>query len=174
MNEEVTSTESKNKLRLMWENLELSICLVTMVAMTVIVFAQVVGRYLFSYSFGWSEEIARFLVIWVTFGGSAYAFRKGAHIGVTAVVEALPKNLRFYVNIISRILTIIFFIVLGYYGLEHTLNQYALGQLAPATRLSVAIPYSAIPIGSFLVILRLLDQSIQDIKARRRLEVEKA
>lgn len=174
MKRQVLATNAKSKLRLIWENLELSICLATMIAMTVIVFAQVVGRYVFSYSFSWSEEVARFLIVWVTFGGSAYAFRKGAHIGVTAVVNALPENLSFYVKFLSRILTIIFFIVLGYYGWEHTAHQFAIGQVAPATRLPVAIPYSAIPIGSLLVILRLIDQTIQDIKGRHEMEVDKA
>jgi len=150
----------------MWENLEISICVITMTAMVIIIFAQVIGRYVFNYSFSWSEEIARFLMVWMTFAGSAYAFRKGAHIGVTAIVDALPTHLGFYVKLLSRALTIFFFIVLGYYGWQHTYTQITLGQVAPATRLPVAIPYSAIPIGSFLVILRLIEQTFFDLKNR--------
>lgn len=86
-------SNQKSLLRLAWEQLELSICLVAMVAMTIIVFAQVIARYVFHNSFEWAEEISRFLVVWITFGGSAYAFRKGAHIGVTAMVYNGPIKL---------------------------------------------------------------------------------
>jgi TRAP-type C4-dicarboxylate transport system permease small subunit len=165
-------TEPKSKLRLMWENLEVSICLITMSFMVIIIFAQVISRYVFNASFSWSEEIARFLMVWVTFAGSAYAFRKGAHIGITALVEALPNNYGFYVKLLSRFLTILFFIVLGYYGWEHTAQQLAIGQVAPATRLPVAIPYSAVPIGSILVIIRVVDQTIEDIRGRHKLGVD--
>ncbi|MFZ5946228.1 MAG: TRAP transporter small permease [Bacillota bacterium] len=159
-------------IRYFWDNIEVSICLISMLLVTVITFAQVVGRYVFSHSFGWSEEISRFLVVWITFGGSAYAFRKGAHIGVTALINKIPGRYRFYVYLMTRLITIFFFIVLGYHGLLHTMQQIANGQVAPATRLPIAIPYSAVPIGSALVIIRLLDQTVRELILGRELEVE--
>ncbi len=172
MEHQVSNKEPKGKIRLLWENLEVSICMITMTLMVVIVFAQVVGRYVFNYSFSWSEEIARFLMVWITFAGSAYAFRMGAHIGVTVIVDRLPPGMALYVKLLARVLTIVFFMVLGYYGWHHTMEQYLMGQLAPATRIPVAIPYSAVPIGSLLVIIRLIDQAIQDFKNRHVLEVD--
>ena len=172
MEQKGSDNTPKSKIRVMWEHLEVSICMITMTLMVVIVFAQVVGRYVFNYSFSWSEEIARFLMVWITFAGSAYAFRMGAHIGVTAIVERLPGKLGVYVKLLARVLTIVFFLVLGYYGWHHTAHQFAMGQVAPATRIPVAIPYSAVPIGSFLVIIRLIDQAIQDFKNRHEVGVD--
>ncbi|MDW7677110.1 MAG: TRAP transporter small permease [Bacillota bacterium] len=172
MEHQALEVEPKSKIRLMWEHLEVSICMITMSLMVVIVFAQVVGRYVFNYSFSWSEEIARFLMVWITFAGSAYAFRMGAHIGVTVIVERMPRKIGAYIKLLARVLTIIFFLVLGYYGWHHTVQQYVMGQVAPATRIPVAIPYSAVPIGSFLVIIRLIDQAIHDYKNRHGLGAE--
>jgi len=148
----------------LWENFELSICVFAMLCMTVLTFMNVVSRYVFGSSFGWVEEVCRFLIIWLTFGGSAYAFRMGAHIGIEALVQKLPPKGQLIAAILNNIATIIFFILLGYFGGQHTIQQYMNHQLAPVTRISIAFPYSAIPIGSALVILRLSVDTIQKIR----------
>jgi len=170
-NQNEFKNKQSNKLLAFWGNLELSICLVSMVLMTLITFVQVIGRYVFNHSLGWSEEICRFLVIWITFGGSAYAFRKGVHIGVTALVNIMPSKLRFLINLFSKLATIFFFVVLAYYGWLHTAQQIVNGQVAPATRLPIAIAYSAVPIGSVLVIIRLVEETIREFIKNRKCEV---
>lgn len=150
-----TEKSPTSKLHFAWENIELSICLICMVAMTAITFVQVIARYVFLNSLTWAEEICRFLVVWLTFAGSAYAFRKGAHVSITALADRLPNKLRVILNILISLVTIFFFVVLLYYGWEHTYQQILNGQVAPATRLPIAISYLAVPIGSLLVILRL-------------------
>lgn len=146
------------------KKIEIGIPLICMILMTTIIFVQVVGRYLFHYSISWSEEVGRYLVIWITFGGSVLAFRRGAHIGVNALVNILTPKIRYYVTLLSQVITICFFIVLGYYGTIHTINQIIHLQLGPATRLPMAIPYSAIPIGSVLVIYYLINKIVIEVK----------
>lgn len=137
------------------QKIEIIIPLSCMILMTAITFIQVVARYIFGFSFRWPEEISRYLVIWITFVGSAVAFRRGAHVSVSALVNILPTNIRNHVRFISRLITIVFFVILGYYGLLHTINQTIHLQVGPATRIPMAVPYSAIPIGSALVIIYL-------------------
>jgi len=146
------------------KKIEIGIPLICLVSMTTLIFIQVVGRYLFHYSISWSEEIGRYFVIWITFGGSVLAFRRGAHIGVSALVKILPPKIRYNIELLSQVITICFFIVLGYYGTVHTINQIIHLQLGPATRLPMAIPYSAIPIGSALVIYYLINKIVIKIK----------
>ncbi len=165
--QETQNRKKENNLIMMaWENLEVSIGVATLATLTVICFMQVVARYVFQYSFRWSEEISRFLVVWCTFGGSAYAFRKGAHVSITFVVDRLPGKMHFLVWIFSRLVTILFFAILGYNGWLHTVQQFANKQVAPATRLPVAIPYSAVPIGCVLIILRLIYQTVKEVKGQ--------
>ena len=154
----------KKVLSFIWENLELGICLVSMIGMTILTFSQVIARYVFDNSFSWTEEVTRYLMIWLTFGGSAYAFRMGAHIGVEALVEKLSPRGKYIIIIVSSLATIVFFFFLGYYGWEHTYQQYLNNQVAPVTRIPIAVPYSAVPVGSFLVILRLIAMLFQHIK----------
>jgi TRAP-type C4-dicarboxylate transport system permease small subunit len=53
-----------------------------MAAMAVLVFANVVSRYLFNFSIIWVEELTRYMMVWVGFIGSGLVLRFGAHIAV--------------------------------------------------------------------------------------------
>ncbi|HNZ41250.1 MAG TPA: TRAP transporter small permease [Bacillota bacterium] len=156
--------ESGNPIIWVWENIEISICLISMVLMTVFTFSNVVLRYIFGSSIAWAEEVSSFLIIWLTYGGSAYAFRMGAHIGIEALVDKLPPKAKHIVRIANNILTIAFFVLLAYYSWNYMTQQIANNQLTPVTRVSVAYPISAVPIGSALVIARVIYQTIQEIK----------
>lgn len=164
MNEEVREADiyEKGPANKIINNIESSICLVGMFGMTVVIFIHVIFRYVFNSPLQWSEEVSRFLTIWVTFGGSSYAFRKGAHVGVTAIVEAMPAHLKRVINIISKIMVILFFIIIGYYGAVLTFEQA--GKQSIAANVPLCIPFSAIPLGSCLVLIRLLQDFIQDLK----------
>ena len=50
---------------------------------------QVISRYVFASPSSWTEEIARFLLIWISLSGAVYAFRTGMHLGL----DILPKKL---------------------------------------------------------------------------------
>jgi TRAP-type C4-dicarboxylate transport system permease small subunit len=62
-------------------------CLLTMLAM---VFGNVVLRYGFDSGLVLSEELSRFAFVWMTFVGAILAAREGMHVGVDALLEALP------------------------------------------------------------------------------------
>ena len=53
---------------------------------------QVIGRYVFSKAPGWTEELSRFLMLWLTMLGAAAALRSGSHLSVTSLVDALPPR----------------------------------------------------------------------------------
>ncbi len=155
-----TQSKPKNILLKFFENVEMYICILTILAVVVIIFGEVVARYIFNHSFSWSEEVGRVLIVWITFGGSAYAFRMGAHIGVTYFYDKLKGNAKKYAYVLIQLVSIVFFIVLAYYGATYTYSQWIHGQLMPATRISVAWAYSSIPVGSILVIIRLSIEAV--------------
>jgi TRAP-type mannitol/chloroaromatic compound transport system permease small subunit len=78
--------------------------LVGMVAiMTVIIILQVFMRYLFLYSLSWSEEVARYLMIWVSFLGASLALKYGFHIGVEFVINRVPEKMRGWANLMAKL-----------------------------------------------------------------------
>ena len=65
-----------------------------MFVMTVVVFAQIFFRYVFNVPLGWSEELARFAFVWVSFMGASALMRVKEHINVTVFIDFMPARVR--------------------------------------------------------------------------------
>ena len=150
----------------LWNNMEKAILVLTLLPMLVIVFAAVLGRYAFFYPIPWSEEVSRWFIVWITFAGAAHGFKTGIHMNVSFFVDHLPQKAQFVFRIITRVLTIIFFLILAFFGYVFTMGAVETGQSAPAIRLPMSIPFSAIPIG---LRTALVDILIKEIRAGRPL-----
>ena len=161
---EIQSVESNTLFWRIWNNIEMGICVVSLGVVTVLAFSNVVGRYVLNTSIPWSEEVCKFFVIWICFGGAAYAYRVGANIGVSYFVEKLPPKIRFYFSTLSGLVIVGFFALLFYYGSIRVLDQIAVNQVSTAARIPLAIPYASVPIGAFLVIGRLFQQIVSNWK----------
>ena len=129
-----------------------ALLLLTMVAL---VFIQIVSRVVISSSFPWTEEIARFMMIWITFLGAAVAFQYGAHIGVEAFVERLSAKVRSFFIVIAMLICLSFFILLIVYGYQ--LANGAFVQTSPALQIPMGYIYYIIPISGVLMCLNLFD-----------------
>ncbi len=86
------------------------------VIMSVVVLMQVFFRFVIYMPFPWSEEIARYLMIWMGMLGSFVALRKGRHIGVTFLVERLPKGLNRVLTPLIQLALIAFLAVIAVQG----------------------------------------------------------
>lgn len=102
-------------------------------ALFAVVFLQFYTRYVLNSSIGWTEEIARYLLIGVTFVGSATAMRKGSHIAVEALLVFLPKRWKHWTLVCVDFLVAAFCGAMAWYGFE-------LGNKAPGYMVSVDIP----------------------------------
>lgn len=163
-NDTSNKKEFSNIIKTFWENIEMSIGAIALAFAVIIAFSNVIARFVIGNSIDWSEEVCKFLVVWMAYGGSAYAFKMGANIGVSFFVDRLPEKAQIYIGVITDIIIILFYGILGYYGLFRVMDLFQKGQVSTAARVPLWLPYSAIPIGSFLVIIRLLQQLITSIK----------
>ena len=113
--------------------------------MSVIIFTNVGLRYLTNESIQWAEEVARHLMIWLTFIGCGPVLRYGGHIAIENLQDALPqvwaRALRLLIVVLMMGL-FGFFIYFGWDYMDRT--QY---QLTPATQISFAFIYLALPLG---------------------------
>jgi len=98
-----------------------------------VVFLQFFTRYVLNNSLGWTEEIARYLLILVTFVGSVTAMRKGSHIAVEALLVYLPREARHWTLVTVDGLVALFCGAMAWYA-------YQLGALAPGYMVSIDIP----------------------------------
>jgi TRAP-type C4-dicarboxylate transport system permease small subunit len=112
----------------------IGICLAVMV---VLVFGNVVLRYVFNSGIATSEELSRWLLVWLTFLGAIVALREHAHLGVDTLIRALPPRGRFLCFVVSYLLML-------YADWLLTLGSWkqaalTLGDSAPASGLSVGL-----------------------------------
>ncbi|MDE5452980.1 TRAP transporter small permease subunit [Bradyrhizobium sp. CSA112] len=112
----------------------IAICLA---AMVVLVFTNVVLRYLFNSGIATSEELSRWLLVWLTFLGAIVALRQHAHLGVDALVRALPPRGKLACFVLSYLLML-------YVDALLTLGSWkqavlTLGDSAPASGISVGL-----------------------------------
>ena len=112
--------------------------------MAAVVVTGVFFRYFLNDGLPWVEELARYSMIWLSWLGGGLAIRKGAHISVDFLVDALSPRSRAAVVLLGRLLILTFLCICIGLGAELT------------ARVSMQIPYSAIPIGSALMVYHLL------------------
>jgi TRAP-type C4-dicarboxylate transport system permease small subunit len=115
---------------------------------------QVFARYVLDAAPGWSEELARFLMIWVTLLGGAAVLRGGGHIAVTALLDWLPPRVHAPLLALRDLAMIAALAVLVRFGWDYAaLNSV---QESAALEIRKSIVYAVLPIGAILTMLLLV------------------
>jgi len=139
------------------------ILLIIMVpAMTGIVFVQVILRYVFLSPLSWIEELARYLLVWISCFGAAYGVRKGEHIAVMFLNNMFKGYMKSALTIFIHILVIILFMVCFMKGIGLSIRQWNV--VTPALQIPRTLPYLGIPISFAIMLLFSLELFITDIK----------
>lgn len=124
-----------------------------MAAMAVLVFANVVSRYLLDYSIVWVEEVTRYMMIWVGFLGSGLVLRYGAHIAVETCQDALPTRAARALRASIVVLLAATFVAMVWLGVRYV--AFAWDQETPVLNWRTGAVYLAIPLGGALMLVHL-------------------
>ncbi|WP_078594810.1 TRAP transporter small permease [Evansella clarkii] len=138
-----------------------NITAVMLAVMVILIFLQIVSREVVGSSFAWTEEVARFLMIWVTFLGASFAFQHGAHIGIEFFKMKLPVMFRKIFNILAFLSSTVFFMYMIVQG--SLLVDRAMTQTSTALNLPMGYAYLVIPISGVLMFINLLDVTIKTL-----------
>ncbi|MBC7799251.1 MAG: TRAP transporter small permease [Gemmatimonadaceae bacterium] len=109
--------------------------------MVVLVFGNVVLRYAFNSGITVSEEVSRWLFVWLTFLGATVAMHEHAHLGVDSIVKQLPNWGKRVCLVISQLLMLFVTWLLFTGSLEQTIINWEV--TAPASGLSTGLFYSS-------------------------------
>lgn len=131
------------------------IIVLILTTLSVVVFAQVLLRYVFGTALFLADELSRYLLVWLGFLGASLGVRAGAHIGVEILWQRLPQRAQRAVGLLASALIFVFLAALTVVGAQLLPDQ--LSQLSPGLGISMFWPYLAIPVGGFFMILQMAD-----------------
>jgi TRAP-type C4-dicarboxylate transport system permease small subunit len=122
--------------------------------MVVTVLTGVLFRYVIRDPLGWTEELARYLMIWAALLAVSVGIRKREHVGIQLLVKKLPLKLGRVIILLVNIMVMIFLLVLTIRGYAMAVKGFR--QLSLALGISMFWPLMAIPISGALAIIQQL------------------
>ena len=125
---------------------------------TIVLTINVIMRYIFNNSFFWAEEVTNYLIVWITFVGSALCVRYGMHVSVDMILQYAPAKTHRWIIGFTTVIAIAFVGLLTVVGVQQCLDVLRSGQVSATLRMPMYIPYAAIPVGAFLMLLEWVEQ----------------
>lgn len=132
---------------------EVAACLL-LIVVTVLNLTQVGGRYILGIGFSWTEEVMRYAMIWLMMLGSVACIFRVEHMGIEALEGMVPPRLSRYVKSALYTLGGSFCVVILVYSYPLALRNAA--QTAPASGISMILPYAALPVGAALMLVQIV------------------
>lgn len=134
---------------------------ILMMILTLNVLWGVITRYIINLQASWTEELARYLMIWIALLGAAYATSKKLHLSIPLIFNYInDKNKRILETFISGLILFFALSVMIVGGIQLMLLTNLLGQLSPALRWPMWMVYSIIPLSGVLVIVFTIKNTI--------------
>lgn len=146
--------------------------IITSALMVLVIFLQVIMRYFLGDSLRWSEELARYLFIWMIYIGVSSAVKYQKHIAVDALANAFKEKGQIILNIVANFLFLAFAVTMTFIGYDLTMTMVDRGQTAPTLPISMSLVYAAGPVGMGLTSIRILQHLISQFKKMRNLGQE--
>ncbi|AAU36659.1 MULTISPECIES: TRAP transporter small permease [Basfia] len=140
-----------------------TICVIILATMSVLVFLNVVLRYGFNSSINITEEVSRYMFVWLAFLGAILAFNENQHVSVTVFVEKLSPSAKKLLHLITDVIMLFccYLIVDGSW-IQFNLN---LNNLAPISGLPQGITYLASTVAGFSIGILILARIATNIAA---------
>jgi TRAP-type C4-dicarboxylate transport system permease small subunit len=148
------------------------LCAGLLFVIVAVVFTNVVGRYFFQSPLRWSDEVAQFLFLWLSYLGALAALMGGRHYSFPNLVDLLPPRLRLAAKTVSDMIVLAMLAVLVWCGT--LLVDLLSHQRSPAIDLPVFYVYSALPLVSLLMALVVAFQIVRRLRGGPELGHEAA
>lgn len=151
------------------DNLEENIITVLLPLMCIVVFSATFFRYTKLLVIPWAEELARYLMIWIIFLGIGTGAKRNSHFAVEVIVNSFPKSVKKYFLILRALIVSIFCFIIILLSINIMKVQVLMQQTSPTLKIPMWIAYLAVPVGCALMIIRLIQNFINDFRNRKQL-----
>lgn len=135
------------------QKIENFIMIITFIIMVLASFGQVLNRNFFKLPIAWFEELAVYCMIYMALLGTEIGLRDGSQASITAFTSKLKDNTKKIVDIIARLVVIVFSSAMFYNAVGMVQKQIQTGQTSPALKIPMTIPYFALPLSFGIITL---------------------
>lgn len=137
-------------------------------AMTVLVFLQVLFRYVLNSPLDWSEELSSFAFVWMALLGASIGLRGNLHPRLDIFFDRFPHGLQKIVMVLINLSIIFMLVVLFYFGLQLTISMRM--QRTAALGYSVSFVYLVLPISALIMLVHVSVQTMLVFRKETRRE----
>lgn len=151
-------------LRFLDKKFELVLLGIMLAIFTVLMFLNVLLRYLFGTSIVWGDEVCRYCLVASTFLSIPIWIRRRSGIRVDAVISYLPEPMRKGMDILVYVLLFVFFLYLFISGLDVYQNMAESGQVSAALRMPTKYLYAVVEFGFLLSMVRTVQVLVEQVR----------
>ena len=141
-----------------WRDLEEYICCALLAVIVTLLMTQVLYRYIGGRSIAWSEEVCRFLFLYLVYFAASLATAKNLHIRVTAQIKLLPRNGQILLLLLTDVIWLLFCAIVVKVGTEFIISMSNRPMVTGALMLDMRYVYAAVPLAFTLQAVRLVER----------------
>jgi TRAP-type C4-dicarboxylate transport system permease small subunit len=149
------------------KNFEVVIMVILLTSMTLVMFVQVVARYILNASMTWPDEFCRYCFVTTVWFGCAYCVRFRTNLRIDTLLTTLPAGIAFWLDILVDLITMAFFTLMCGASYLVTAKSYSVGTMTPCLELPQYIPYGLMFVGYGVAVLRCIQTIV--LKCREKL-----
>jgi TRAP-type C4-dicarboxylate transport system permease small subunit len=135
-----------------------------MAAMVAVIAGQVWYRFVMNDPLSWSEELGRYLFVWISFIGAAAGVRYQVHLGIDLLQKLLPANAHRFVVISVNLIIQVFLLVIIYWGFK--ILGVIKFQTSPSMNIPMIYPYMAVPVGGIFMFINSVRIAVAAFRGR--------
>lgn len=139
-----------------FNKLEEGLLSLLLVSMTILVFTEVIARFVFNHGISWAQELTLIINSWMVLLGASYCIREKAHIGVEFLTDKLTGNAARIVAVIALLACLVYSAIFLYGSAIYVWEDYQIDIELDDLPIATWIPASALVIGFALIAVRFL------------------
>ena len=155
------------------EHLEEYMIAILTTVMTILLFLQVLFRFVLNLPLAWVEEISLYSMVWLCYFGGSLAIKKREHLKMEIITNFLKPKAKKIFDIISLALFFAFAVFVLYHVTLLTIDILQRGQVTAVLEMPKWIPYAGVPAAFLLMLIRMIQDLIRTIHEMKELGQDK-
>jgi TRAP-type C4-dicarboxylate transport system permease small subunit len=146
------------------QNIEKMLASILLAAIVLLIFGNVIMRYVFNASLSWGEELTLWFFVWFVWLAVSFAFQKREHVRITLLRDLFSERVRLYADIVIDLLVLAFLVMLTIECVKLIMLPFVASQNSVVLGLPIPILYASAPVGAALSSIRVVQNLIKTMR----------